>query len=227
MGGITSGQAAPLSLEPLSVQVADRIRSDILAGVFQPGQAMRIQAVAARYGVSTTPAREALRFLAAEGLLDYGPRKAVRVAVLSLADAEDIYAARLYFEPEALRRGMEAATPEWQAELTDAFEAVATLHDVDASSTEWATAHRVFHRTLVSACPSPWWRRTTDALANDADHCRTAASVDVPPQLSVGAHRRLYEAAIAGDVDKAVGLLTRHFERALGRIKTAREAHAE
>lgn len=226
---------SPLSLQPLSVQVANMIRADILAGEFEPGEAMRIQAVARRYGVSTTPAREALRFLAAEGLLDYGPRKAVRVAVLSLGDAEDIYTARLFFEPEALRRSVEAATSDWVDELDQAFQALEASHRAyiaatggrpgpmtwEAAANDWAGAHREFHVALTSACPSPWWRRMTLTVVNEAEHSRSVASV-VPPDLPLEDHRRLYEAARDGQVDKAVDLLTEHLQESLDRIRVAR-----
>ncbi|MDX1738826.1 MAG: winged helix-turn-helix domain-containing protein, partial [Alphaproteobacteria bacterium] len=52
-----------------SIQLSDQLREAILSGVFLPGLALRQEEIAQRFSVSRMPVREALRILAAEGLV--------------------------------------------------------------------------------------------------------------------------------------------------------------
>ena len=61
-------------------QIAERLRTDILAGRLEPGQPLREQEIAERFGVSRGPVREAFRQLGQQGLLVTEPNKGVRVA---------------------------------------------------------------------------------------------------------------------------------------------------
>jgi DNA-binding GntR family transcriptional regulator len=62
-----------------------------MAGDFMPGQRMAVEELAAKFGVSTMPVREALIALANEGLLEVLPQRGFRVAVISRQDVEDLF----------------------------------------------------------------------------------------------------------------------------------------
>src|SRR6266480_7515632 len=94
------GEAAP----ELSTEVVhDRLRRAILRGEFDPKVPLSQVKLAARLGVSRTPLREALRMLQREGLIDSEPNRRVRVAALSVADLEQLYAARVVIDALTLR----------------------------------------------------------------------------------------------------------------------------
>src|SRR3954465_12928963 len=78
----------------LSRTVADWLATRILAGEFAPGHRLFENPVAALAGVSRSPGREALRLLAAEGLIEIVPRYGAQVAHLTAGDARDLYACR-------------------------------------------------------------------------------------------------------------------------------------
>ena len=70
--------------------VADQLRAAILDGRFKPGEWLRQERVAQELGVSQMPVREALKELAAEGLIEHVPYRGVRVVTLSVEDIEDL-----------------------------------------------------------------------------------------------------------------------------------------
>jgi DNA-binding GntR family transcriptional regulator len=72
-------------------KVASLLRDDIVAGRLKPGQRLGLTVLAARFGVSTTPIREALATLEQEGLVVGEPHKGLRVAELSAEDRQDAY----------------------------------------------------------------------------------------------------------------------------------------
>ena len=83
--------------------VVDGIRRMILNGELKPGDRLRQNDLAATFGVSTMPIREALRQLQAEGLVTFYPRRGAQVAQVSLAEYEEIYRIREELEVLACR----------------------------------------------------------------------------------------------------------------------------
>ena len=64
-------------------RVADALRAALIAGELRPGEVYSAPALAARFGVSATPVREAMLDLAKEGLVDAVPNKGFRVTAVS------------------------------------------------------------------------------------------------------------------------------------------------
>lgn len=79
------------------------LRDYLLCGGLVGGEPMQEEALAAQFGVSRTPVREALARLASEGLLESSGRSYL-LPTLSRADIDDIYELRLLLEPEAIRQ---------------------------------------------------------------------------------------------------------------------------
>jgi DNA-binding GntR family transcriptional regulator len=96
----------PLSNQPISSagdQVANALRLAILNGEFGPGQAVSQEQIAARFGVSRIPVRDAMNLLQAEGLLHIVPSKGSFVANPGPDEMHEIYEIRVLLELEALR----------------------------------------------------------------------------------------------------------------------------
>lgn len=99
--------------------MADRLRSDIMEGRLVAGQWLRQQRVANELGVSQMPVREALKQLAAEGLVEHVPYCGVRVVEFSFEDVEDLYESRAAIEGMAARYAARRITKEDLEELED------------------------------------------------------------------------------------------------------------
>ena len=86
--------------------IVEMLREAILSGELEPGERLHQDRLAARFQVSSTPIREALRELEAEGAINHTPRKGVRVADVNqttLRDIREIYLVRGVLESLATR----------------------------------------------------------------------------------------------------------------------------
>src|SRR5512136_640700 len=84
---------APRSLSPRALyqEVAERLRQQIFARQLEPGSWIDEQKLAAEYGISRTPLREALKVLAVEGLVTMKVRRGAYVTEMSRDDVAQVY----------------------------------------------------------------------------------------------------------------------------------------
>ena len=85
-----------------SAPVTARIREDLSSGHLRSGQKILQEQLAARYGVSRIPLREALNELQAEGLVVHEPNRGYFVAQLRAQDMQEVYRLRELLEAEAI-----------------------------------------------------------------------------------------------------------------------------
>lgn len=93
-------------------QITARIREKILTGAYPPGSALLQDSIAAEFGVSKIPVREALVHLRSEGLVDIFAHRGFQVRAVSAAEMEEVFHLRLALEPAAAAEGARLATPE-------------------------------------------------------------------------------------------------------------------
>lgn len=94
----------PAPRQTLHAQAYEQIKEALMKGVYRPGQKVTIRALAAAFGTSIMPVREALRRLAAEGALDILPNRTVRVPVLTKERLLEITSIRTRLEGLAAAR---------------------------------------------------------------------------------------------------------------------------
>src|ERR1700749_80602 len=82
-----------------SHRIAESLRTAILDGSYRPGERIRQEDVAARSGASRIPVREALRMLAAEGLVTLVPNSGAWVTRLTMAECAELYLIREGLQP--------------------------------------------------------------------------------------------------------------------------------
>ena len=102
-----------------SSRIAQALRDDILNGSIEPGQRLRQEDIAERLGGSRLPVREALRIVAAEGLVQIEPNKGARVPLLDPGEVETLYRMRERLEPLALSESMANLSSADLAEISD------------------------------------------------------------------------------------------------------------
>jgi len=137
-----------LLVQSMTSQLIARFRDRILSGVYAPGSALRQDSLAAEFGTSKIPVREALVQLQSEGLVDIFPNRGFQVRPLDSAELDEVFRLRLQIEPSAVARGARLATP---ADHAAARAALAQLNESSAEGelNSSGQLNRAFHVLLI------------------------------------------------------------------------------
>jgi DNA-binding GntR family transcriptional regulator len=205
LGGLTR-EVLP---RPLTVaeQVADTLREAIAEGSLKSGTPLRQDELAARFGFSRMPIRDALRQLEAEGLVSIHPTRGAAVARMDATEIGEIYAVRELLEGEALRLSCSRLS----GEKLDEAEAVLDQIDAEPNVGRWGLLNRTFHLALYSACGNARLLALIEAQHNAADrYVRILLSNLDYRARSQTEHREILAACRKRDERDACGLLQRH-----------------
>jgi DNA-binding GntR family transcriptional regulator len=143
--------------------VYDAIRAMIAAGEFRAGEPLRELRLAQRTGVSRTPVREALRRLAAEGIVELRPNKGAQLVEISKEDTAAIFDVRCLLEPYAAARAATRATEEHLAELEVLLDSMDRVVSSGRDRLdELAPLNNQFHSAILAAADA---RLAAEALA--------------------------------------------------------------
>jgi len=204
-----------LQRESSGEQLARALRERILRGAISPGTPLREPQIVTSAGVSRSTAREALRLLAFEGLVEQSLHRGATVRRLSTADIADIYRVRRHVETAAAQVAG-AITADQRRELTGALEELERA----AAAREWVPlveADLAFHRTLVALLGSERLDRLQRGLELEL---RLAFSITAfverefdDPDPIVADHRLILEHLLAGDAARFRARLLDHLDR--------------
>lgn len=201
------------------------LRGDIISGRLEPGSKLRFAELQALYGIGISPLREALSRLASDRMVVQETNRGFHVPPLSLADFRSITGLRILIEGQAAQQSVLNGGDSWEDALILAHHRLKRLERKEAKaagdivSPEWETRHRDFHRTLISACGSPWALHFSDILHNQFDRYRRAAGRSGGAQMRLGQqHDRLIEAATGKDADQVIDILNRHIEEVASQV---------
>ncbi|WP_413798625.1 GntR family transcriptional regulator [Streptomyces iranensis] len=196
---------APSPIPSRTQYVLEAVKRAILTGGLRPGQALVEAELAAQFGVSKTPVREALKMLAGRGLVVMSEYKGATVRTVDTAMAHAVYDVRLLLEPEALRRTVAA-----RAGLEDAGTAL-ERSDAATDPAGRSLANRDFHRALYLPCGNPLLTRMLDELRDQAALVSAIAWQAVPSwEQEAREHREILARALDGDADGAARALHEH-----------------
>src|SRR5262245_54456680 len=106
-GPARAEMANGLGLQTASRAVAQQLPQEIERGTLEPGTRLRQIDIAKRFGVSTTPVREALALLTSEGLIRNDPRRGAVVFHPTEDDLAECFKIRMALEPLALTEALD------------------------------------------------------------------------------------------------------------------------
>lgn len=214
MSALPPDHAAPPATQTDRAYAA--LRTAIVRCDFVPGERLRVEELGQRFALSSSPLREALSRLAAQGLVDAFENRGFRVAPLGVEGIVDLTRVRLLIETEALRDAIARGDDRWEASLVAAAHALhlaeqrlgpgALLLDDD-----WSARHRAFHMAIYDGCCSPLLREMVGQLFDRAERYRRySARHRVAPRQKGNEHKRLLDAVLARDATRACALLAQH-----------------
>lgn len=171
--------------QPTAIDGYRWLKNDIIRGVYQPDEKLRMSLLTSRYELGVGPLREALSQLVAERLVTVVNQKGYRVAPMSEQELLDIFDARANMEAMlvalAIERGGDAREAEiWRGRICSA--SLKPLTPVNRCSTSGISAIRLFTRQLSLAavhsicckCANGYsiWRRATGLSGCERRCCR-------------------------------------------------------
>ena len=157
-----------MSTDVSSARVASYLRDAILGGHLRPGDRIRQEEVAAQFGASRLPVREALRILAAEGLTELEPHKGARVPRLTQHEVEVIYQMRERLEPLALAESLPRLTAGDDERLGRLQQRIEDNDDLE----KFLDLDREFHLLTYRGCQVEPLNQAVARLWNSTQHYR-------------------------------------------------------
>jgi DNA-binding GntR family transcriptional regulator len=212
------------SLSTKADDIALALEDDIVSGRIEAGTVLRQEQLSERFGVSRTPIREALRRLAALGLVSFVPNRGVRVRTLSREELRQAFLVRAELESLATElavprmttddlRALDEAEHRF-AELTVELRTKARRGIEDAPlAVEWMGANYAFHDVIYAAAGLPYIERISKAARRTFIGQITwvaRAELDELYARNDREHRAIREAIAAGSASGARSLAREH-----------------
>lgn len=196
----------------------DRIRRDLMNGVFAPGQRLPLAAFCEKYGVGLSVVREALARLAEQGLVSSERNRGFAMIGLSVDDLEDLMLARVQIEEACLRRSMVRGDTRWETSVVAAHHALTKAPEADpaadaAGYTEWAESHAAFHAALCAASASSRLLHLRQTLFDTAEIYHAWLRPPGGLRDRGAEHKEIMDAVLVRDSAKACALMTVHITR--------------
>jgi len=204
----------------LGEQVTRALRTDILTRTIQPGVLLVEATLAGQFGVSRGPVRDALRTLAAEGLIVSAGRS-YRVVGLDAQDVRELFALRRVLEVFACT---EAATGDPEACRLAAAAALAEMRIANRARDTYAfaeadvTFHTAFYQASGNSRLLAVWEQHVPTLTV---LFQTTNALDTTLSGSVERHRQLLDTVLRGDPAEIADAVGRHLSEGLDRIMAA------
>jgi len=193
--------------------IVERLRDDILAGRLEPGLRLVECDLTVRFAVSRGPVREALRRLAAEGLIEHWPHRGAVVRRLGEREIRELFAIRIEMEALAARLAAVAESSEQRASFLASIKPI--YADAARNACEYLKENAAFHDAVT-------------ALADNLELRQLAARLQLPLIMaqvgdvltpvvlaaSVREHRAIAKAILERNPETASARMRAHLERA-------------
>lgn len=193
---------APLAMTPTPLSrtghVVESLRGSILRGDLAAGQPLIESELAAAFGMSKTPVREALKALSGLGLVTMSEYRGAVVRSVDADMAGQVFGVRLLLEPQAVAMSVRAGIDADAA--ADALRRASEATD----AAERSRANRDFHRITFSSCGNPLLISILDGLRDQTSLITvTAWRAGGTWRSEADEHQEILAAIEAGDAERA------------------------
>ncbi len=208
-----------LASRPLYEEVADQLRVRIFAHELAPGTWIDEQTLAKEFGISRTPLREAIKVLAAEGLITMKLRRGAYVTEVNRGDLEQIFTILSLLEGQAAK---EAATKAQEKDLNELDDMHLRLEKAaaDRNLEQFFEVNVRFHERIIAIANNPWM---TDVIADLRKVLKLQRKDSLSRtgrlQSSLSEHREILKALLKRDPIAAEQAMRTHLARGLEAAK--------
>ncbi len=205
--------ALPLAPRPLYEEVAERLRQRIFAHELEPGSWIDEMSLAEEYGISRTPLREALKVLAAEGLVTMKVRRGAYVTEVNEKDLADVYHLLSLMESDAAAAVARRASP---ADLKELVQLHRELTRAQTDRERFFALNERFHVRLLEIADNRWRMQMVADLRKVMKlHRHNSLLKAGRVQDSLHEHQALMDALLARDAQLAGQRMHEHFANGL------------
>lgn len=202
----------------IRTQVYNVIKKNICGGRYEPGQRLNEAELAGLLKVSRSPVREALRQLAADGLVVEQPNRGVFVREFSPRDIQDLFDLRMLLESYSIRRSARFMTAGQGQELHHCLDQLAIFHQ-QHDMQKHAEADAQLHWLIVRLGGNPMAEDIYRRIAAQIQQFRVYALESKQRfQESLTEHTAIVECLLAGNVEEAARVDHLHLELARDKI---------
>lgn len=194
----------------LSERIRITLTQEIASGTLSPGERIDEQLIADRFGVSRTPAREALLRLSLEGLVELLPRRGAVVKAVTTREYIGMLEILIALESLAAKLCVRRIKPEQRSELMDALECCQKAAQEGAEDA-YKDANARFHGAIYAGAHNEILaseiRRLRERLARARFHRLFSLA---RMRLSTVEHEAVMKAILAGDEAEAAAMMEHH-----------------
>jgi GntR family transcriptional regulator, rspAB operon transcriptional repressor len=180
------------------------LRADILNCSLPPGQEVREQDLAARFGISRSPIRDALLKLEGDGLVIVLPRQGYRIRAVEVVDVVEIF---------GMRRVLDPAAAEAAARMAATLDTSGLDEYREASADDFVAYNRAFHTAVAELCGNRRLAAVIRDLVDQSDRMvRIGMNAPIAGSLDtlVMEHRAIIDAIQQGQPERARNLALTH-----------------
>ena len=206
--------------------IVDGLRCDILAHRLQQGERLIESALTKRFAVSRGPVREALRRLAAEGLIEHEPHRGAIVRRLSRRDIGELFQIRADMEALAARLAGQSSDRAARARFIEAIAMI--FAEAPRRMESYLDENAAFHAAVLSLAGNKQLQELSARLRLPLIMAQVGDALTVEVmRASVREHRAIAKAIVDGDGAAAAAATRAHLERAAALAVARREADAD
>jgi len=217
---LPTADKTPIARKGLHEEVAARLRDMIVEGGLEPGIRVPERELCERFGISRTPLREALKILAAEGLIDLQHHRGAVVSRLTAESLDDLFQVMGTLEALAGEIACERADAAAIANIRGFHERMLGHHARDELS-DYFRLNQQIHESIVAAAGNPVLTQVYRGLSVRIRRARYMANLsNARWDRAVAEHELILEALIARDGVRLGGLLREHLRNKLEVVKT-------
>ena len=202
------------SRNEVSASAYQRIKRDVIFGKLEPGAKLKLDGLRAKYDASMSTLRETLNRLASEGFVEAKDQRGFFVTPVSAEDLVEVANLRVLLECHALRLSVVNGDTDWEGNLVAAHHKLNLMEqkmlagDHDETE-EWKRRDWEFHLALIEACDSKNLLSLHSVLYDKYLRYQMLVLTN-RGSVAVDEHKRIFDAALARDVERASAELENH-----------------
>lgn len=194
----------------LAENVRTRLEKQIFEGYYLPGDRLCEDVISRECGASRTPVREALKYLAASGLLSLKPHQSAVVRKLEIGELAEMFQVMAELEALSSRLAAQRIRRNQTRKLEQAHKECARLTR-SGRHEEFYQANNIFHALILEISGNRFLRREIEDLAMRLNPYRRQITFHHGRMVeSIREHEAVMRAIIAGDAEAASETMRRH-----------------